>query len=86
MSKLVMAGHSFGGSTAFKVGSIDKRVKVVLGMDSFMLPIKKEILDKKMKFQKDQSICMLNSGSYNAYLKILQLGYENPEYIKKIWD
>ena len=45
MSKLVMAGHSVGGSTAFKVGSIDKRVKVVLGMDSFMLPIKKEILD-----------------------------------------
>lgn len=80
-----MAGHSFGGSTALKVGAVDKRAKCILTLDPFMLPLKKEITEGKLAFQKDQSLFILNSGSYNDYVKAM-LGYENSEYLKKIWD
>ena len=39
--KFVMVGHSFGGSTALMVGDSDPRVKAVLVMDPWLMPIKK---------------------------------------------
>jgi cephalosporin-C deacetylase-like acetyl esterase len=39
MDKLIVSGHSFGGATAIKTGWEDNRVKCVLTMDPWLLPI-----------------------------------------------
>lgn len=43
MDKLIVAGHSFGGATAIKTGWEDNRVKCVLTMDPWLLPLKKTL-------------------------------------------
>lgn len=37
LSKLMVAGHSFGGTTAFLCAYQDKRIKGILGNDPYML-------------------------------------------------
>jgi len=43
MDKLIVAGHSFGGAIAIKTGWEDTRVKCVLTMDPWLLPLKKTL-------------------------------------------
>jgi platelet-activating factor acetylhydrolase len=67
MDKLIVAGHSFGGATAIKTGWEDKRVKCVLTMDPWLLPIKKTIEDKSYKgFNKDLKLQIINSEGFIA--------------------
>ena len=44
---VVAAGHSLGGATALVVGESDKRVKAVVTMDPWLIPLKEMIEQKK---------------------------------------
>ena len=67
MDKLIVAGHSFGGATAIKTAWEDKRVKCVLTMDPWLLPIKKTIESQTYKgFDKDVKVLIINSEGFIA--------------------
>ena len=67
MDKLIVAGHSFGGATAIKTGLKDRRVKCVLTMDPWFLPIKKTIENPQFKgFGKDFKFLIINSEDFTA--------------------
>ncbi len=43
LGKLIMAGQSFGGATALRVGNSERRVKGVLLQDPWLAPLSDEI-------------------------------------------
>ena len=61
----IIGGHSFGGGTALKVGDSDPRVKAVLTMDPWMLPLKKLVEAKLLKNLTEKPLFVLNSSSFN---------------------
>jgi predicted dienelactone hydrolase len=38
-SKIILAGHSFGGNTALRIGEQDKRIKTILTLDPWIYPL-----------------------------------------------
>jgi cephalosporin-C deacetylase-like acetyl esterase len=47
--RFILAGHSFGGCTAIKVGDSDSRVAAVLTLDPWLMPIKDLIERDQLK-------------------------------------
>ncbi|CAK4082705.1 unnamed protein product [Aphanomyces euteiches] len=45
VDRLAVAGHSFGGATALTTAHLDKRVKAVVGLDIWMQPLDKEVVN-----------------------------------------
>jgi Platelet-activating factor acetylhydrolase, isoform II len=46
MDKLTIMGHGFGATTAIVAASKDNRIKKVITMDPYIVPLKEEILSK----------------------------------------
>lgn len=68
MDKLIVAGHSFGGATAIKAGWEDDRVKCVLTLDPWLLPIQKTIDSPTYKgLDKDLKVLIINSEGFTAF-------------------
>jgi len=63
-SKLVMAGHSMGGTTALRVGNSDDRVSCVLTHDPWLFPLYKEILNGSFCSFTDKNMFILNTSSF----------------------
>ena len=68
MDKIIVAGHSFGGSTAIKTAWEDKRVKCVLTMDPWLLPIQKTFTSQSYNGFKNNNIKfqIINSEGFIA--------------------
>ena len=46
MSKVAVAGHSFGGATTVAALGHDSRLRAGVAMDSWMLPVEEEVYDR----------------------------------------
>eukprot|EP00347_Sterkiella_histriomuscorum_P003478 403364144 len=46
---LSISGHSFGGITAVKAASLDKRIKTVIAYDPWFFPCQQEVLNNKIQ-------------------------------------
>jgi len=57
MDKLVMAGHSFGGSTTINVANSDPRVKCMFTQDAWLRPLINEIEDTKYQNFRSEMPC-----------------------------
>ena len=63
--KVIMAGHSMGGCTALYVGESDPRVKAVVTLDPWLLPMKTEIEGLKLKKLAQKPTFLLNSSHFH---------------------
>lgn len=66
LSRLIIAGHSFGGVTAIGVAAQDPRVKAVLTLDPWLLSIMKEVKTMKIK----QPLQILYSETFESFGRV----------------
>ena len=61
-------GHSFGGCTAIKSAYNDKRIDAVLGLDTYFLPLPRELIKKDLNkpFVHIGQVSWGNSNNYNV--------------------
>lgn len=66
LSSLIVAGHSFGGATALKAGFEDTRIKCILTLDPWFMPIKEDCLNGTLGKNVRKPIFILNSSSFES--------------------
>ena len=68
LSKLVVAGHSFGGITAVGTTCADRRVKACIGLDPWFFPHYKELNAGKFAVKSaDQHVCLIMTETFPVY-------------------
>ena len=77
-SHLYLMGHSFGGSTVLLASSLDTRVKAVLALDPWMLPLAKQ------KFTIDKPTQVVNTVQFvnKNNLRVIEEASKNNNDIK----
>ena len=66
MQSLIVAGHSFGGATAIKAGFEDRRIKCILTLDPWLMPIREDCLNGTLGKNIKKPIFILNSSTFES--------------------
>lgn len=77
-SKLTVIGHSYGGSTAVELAKKDERIKHIVLLDPWLLPVKEETLQQGFK---NGVGLLLQSESWDGKNPQFEIGKRNKTYV-----